>query len=562
MKKFVFILLSTLIYYQVDCQIIKSDKNDLKYAFIEAIKSKEFGNLGQSAYLLQKYIENDSTCGACYYELSILFYYSKDNKSALAYAKKAVDFDNSNYWYLKNLAEIQTSVEKFVDAEKTYTIMLSYNLAKLEDNFNHALVLFKLNKDKEALQILNKIENENGVSEIVSLARYKYFLSTRNLDKAENEIKKLISLDNDNLSLYGMLAELYAIQKKDDEALKNYKILLNSDSLNISALTSLGRFYFSRHDTVKSLTTFDLIFKNSRITLSKKIEAFIDFNKNSENSYLEVVYLKKVMQDMLAANPNNLKILELACDYYEHIKDFKNAVFNCKLLTILAKKEPTYWERLFYYYNLLGNYNEILSESDSVLFNFSSRPFIYFITGLANYQTNKIQSSLPYFVNGYKLSSGNEFLNGQFISFLTEAYYKIGMKDSSYFYFEIGINKNKRNYSLMNNYAYYLAENNDNLEKALNMSLETIENEPENATYLDTYAWILYKQKVYKSAYKYIKLALKFSDKKNSDIFEHYGNISFCFGKKNDAIKKWRESILLGGDKNRLEKKIINFLCE
>ncbi len=562
MKNFIFIFFAFFTFYKIDGQSIKSDKNDLKYAFIEAIKSKEFGNLGQSAFLLQKYIENDSTCGACYYELSILYFYSKDIKDALRCAEKAVYFDNLNYWYLKNLAEIQTSYEKFIDAERTYNILLQKNLSKLEDDYNYALVLFKLNKAKEALKILNKIENENGVSEIVSLAKYKYFLSTGDLNKAENEIRKLLKIDYDNLSLYGMLAELYAIQKKDKESLFNYHLLLMSDSLNIPALTSLGRFYFSRNDTINSLKTFNLIFKNNNISLSNKIDAFIDFNKNSDNYYLENIYLKDVIEFMLAFYPNNIKVLEVACDYYEHIKEINKSISNCKILTNLVKKEPTYWERLFYYYNSLENYNEILSISDSVLYKFSDRPFLYFITGLANYQNNKIESSVPYFLKGFKLSSGNEFLHEQFVLFLSEAYYKLEKKDSSYYYFELGLSADKKNYALMNNYAFYLAENNENLEKALNLSLETIEKEPENATYLDTYAWVLYKQKVYKSAYKFIKLAFKFGDKKNPDILEHYGDICYCLGKKNDAIEKWKKSVLLGGDKNRIEKKIGYFKCD
>jgi tetratricopeptide (TPR) repeat protein len=332
--------------------------------------------------------------------------------------------------------------------------------------------------------------------------------------------------------------------------------------LNVPALTSLGRFYFSRHDTTNSFKTFDLIFKGNNILISNKVDAFIDFNKNSGNYFLETVYLKGIIEYLINKYPDNIKILELACEYYERIKDIKNAILNCKQLTNLVKKEPTYWERLYYYYNLLGNYNEILNQADSVLYKFSDRPFLYFITGMANYQNNKIGKSLPYFIDGLKLSSGNEFLHGQFILFLSEAYYKLGKKDSSYYYFELGLGADNKNIALMNNYAYYLSENNDNLEKALNMSLETIEKEPENATYLDTYAWILYKQKVFKSAYKYIKLAYKFGDKKNPDILEHYGDICFCVGKRNDAVEKWKMSVLMGGDKIRLEKKINNFKCE
>ena len=45
---------------------------------------------------------------------------------------------------------------------------------------------------------------------------------------------------------------------------------------------------------------------------------------------------------------------------------------------------------------------------------------------------------------------------------------------------------------VLNNYAYYLSEEGKQLKKARSMSKKTIEAEPDNATYLDTYGWILH----------------------------------------------------------------------
>lgn len=53
------------------------------------------------------------------------------------------------------------------------------------------------------------------------------------------------------------------------------------------------------------------------------------------------------------------------------------------------------------------------------------------------------------------------------------------------------------------------------LEEAERMSARTIQAEPDNATYLDTYAWVLHRMGRDTEALKYIKKAIA-NDKKNS----------------------------------------------
>ena len=79
----------------------------------------------------------------------------------------------------------------------------------------------------------------------------------------------------------------------------------------------------------------------------------------------------------------------------------------------------------------------------------------------------------------------------------------------------------------MNNYAYYLSINGDDLQKAEQMSYKTVQAEPKNATYLDTYAWILFLQKRYTEAKIYIDLAIKNDTDsiQNSVIWEHAGDV-------------------------------------
>ena len=78
---------------------------------------------------------------------------------------------------------------------------------------------------------------------------------------------------------------------------------------------------------------------------------------------------------------------------------------------------------------------------------------------------------------------------------------------------------------IMNNYAYFLAIEGRDLEKAENMSRQTIKKEKSNAIYLDTYAWILYKMEKTRKAKCYIRKAMKYGGGSDKEVKEHYDTI-------------------------------------
>ena len=81
---------------------------------------------------------------------------------------------------------------------------------------------------------------------------------------------------------------------------------------------------------------------------------------------------------------------------------------------------------------------------------------------------------------------------------------------------------------------------------------------PKKATYLDTYAWILYKQKRYAEAKIYIDMALKFTADSTTDVTlrEHAGDIYVELGDYTEALKFYEQALRQGGDAKALNKKI------
>ena len=125
------------------------------------------------------------------------------------------------------------------------------------------------------------------------------------------------------------------------------------------------------------------------------------------------------------------------------------------------------------------------------------------------------------------------------------------------------------NLGALNNYAYFLSLENKDLDKAQEMSYKTVQAEPDNVTYLDTYAWILFLKGKYAEAKIYMDKIVAYYDKEpqtdkekenresiNGGVLEHAGDIYFHCEEPDKALEYWKKASQLDGASDLLEQKI------
>ena len=120
-------------------------------------------------------------------------------------------------------------------------------------------------------------------------------------------------------------------------------------------------------------------------------------------------------------------------------------------------------------------------------------------------------------------------------STIGDYYHMMGRKKDAYRNYEAALKINPRYVPVLNNYAYFLSEEKKQLRKALQMSRITIEEEPDNATYLDTYGWLLYLLKKPEEAKPYFKHAMIFGGKDSDVVLKHYSLVLEALGEKDLA---------------------------
>jgi Tfp pilus assembly protein PilF len=123
--------------------------------------------------------------------------------------------------------------------------------------------------------------------------------------------------------------------------------------------------------------------------------------------------------------------------------------------------------------------------------------------------------------------------------------------------YEKALHLDKDNATVLNNYAYHLSLENRDLERALAMATRANELSANNATFLDTKAWVLYMLDRYAEAKKVMQLALSLNRSKSPEYMLHYGDILHALGEEFMAKTYWRKALELGADKEEIEKRFL-----
>jgi Tfp pilus assembly protein PilF len=156
------------------------------------------------------------------------------------------------------------------------------------------------------------------------------------------------------------------------------------------------------------------------------------------------------------------------------------------------------------------------------------------------------------------LAGDNKEMKLQVQTLRADIYYRMKNYTEAFNAYDEALKLNDSDLTVMNNYAYYLAEQNMNLKEAEKMAKVVIEKEKDNSTFLDTYAWVLYKRGKAKDASKIMEKIINSGDTEDAEYFEHYGFILKKLGRCSDAVKNWETAISLDGSKANLKKEIEN----
>ncbi|MDA3954758.1 MAG: tetratricopeptide repeat protein [Bacteroidales bacterium] len=526
------------------------------YLFLEANRKKVLGDLNGALALYYQCLELNPDAAAAMAEISKLNEIMQNFEVAIKYAEQAIKIDSGNKWYKVNLAKLYLVIKDYNNAIKTYEQLYLINKTDLEIPYNLAALYNHVGNYKRAIELYNDIEKNSGVNENLSIAKQQLYGSIGNKTKAYNEIDNLILHYPNEPKFYGIRAEMYTNDNLFIKAKENYNKLFALDSTNALGMLSIIDFYRKKMDYDNAFKIIKKVIYHEGIEVNQKILIFVSFlNIQSEFN----IYNQQIKEHLLLlkeAYPDVQDVYTVHADFLIKSNLFDEAQTEIEYILDNFTGNIVIWEQLLSIYSYKSNFDQLYVKSIIAIDSFPQHALFYFFNGVSATQINKPGEAITILNKGLEWVKNSPDLEVDFYTNLAEAYYSKKEYMQSDYFFEMVLKKEPDNLYVINNYSYYLSLREEKLEYAETLSKKSIIAEPNNSTYLDTYAWILFKLERYQDALLYIKTAFEHGGAESDVIVEHYGDILFMIGNKEAAVELWKLSNEMGNTNEKLIKKI------
>jgi len=539
---------------------------EVEYLFIEAEKLYILKNYSQSTELLNRCLSLAPENDVFYYKLAQINNNTEQYTTAADHISRAISINKTNKYYYLLAVDIYSNMGNLQEAANSYEGLI-HEVPKTDRYlFNLAALYIYLQKYDQALQAYNSAEESFGLTEEISMQRQKVYLQQNKLDEAINEGKLLVAKYPNNYRYVLLLAEILSSNKKLEEAKAQLTALLIKNPNYSAARLQLADIYWKENNFADFEKELKLAFEDKALALNEKINTLMKY----------MVYL-----------PNqNLKLLipELADELTRKHKDDKNAylisgdvysafiekglfteneveVAKSKAISSYAKYvelDPSnfsVWQNLLNLELQLDLQDSLAVHADQALELFPNQAWVYLVNGIVQQNQNNNKAAAELLEMGSKRATSNKPLLLIIYSYLGDIYNELEDYDASDKAYESVLGLDPHNYTVLNNFSYYLSLRGEKLEQAKKMCVTLIRNNPDNNTYLDTYAWVHYTIGDYEEAKRIFEKIIT-SGVDEGVYYDHYGDTLYKLGKTDEAIEQWTKARELDKSIENIDQKI------
>lgn len=531
--------------------------------YLDAVCRQIAGDSTASA-LLERCHEMRPDAAEVYYSLAHSYLKQGNDSLARVNMRRAAELQPDNDNYLENVAETYIDQREYDRAIEAYEQLYAHHRDR-SDVLELLVRLYNAKKDyPKMLSTIDRMEQADGPSEEISLMRMGIY--EQQGDK-KNAYRILHALTNDhpNEPSYKVMLGNWLMQHdRKSEAYNWFKSALEDDKQNEFALNSLYDYYRSMGDDTKARQLRDNILFSPQTDIKTKLSMLQQaIRENEQEQGGDSTAVLALFDKIMLTTPRNAELSNLKAMYmrvkkmpqdsinaaYAHTLSFEPDNLSARLTLAQNKWEEKKW-------------NEVVDLCDKGIQYTPEELTYYYFMALAYIQQDKDQKAYETCKRGLneidlnKADEPERNMASDMYGIIGDMSYTNQNYDEAFSAYEKAITIYPDNIQVLNNYAYYLSQQNTQLDHAAEMSLRTLKEEPTNATYLDTYAWILFLQKRYDEAKAYIDLTLQNSKNPDKVLLEHAGDIYLMAGDKEKAVSYWKQAIEAGGDKASLERKI------
>ena len=446
------------------------------------------------------------------------------------------------------------------EALKVWTTPDSIYPHKMEISYKLAEALASSgdsSKIARAIGVYDRIEKTQGKNIPLTTSKIRAFLSSQDTASIYKEVYSLLKSAPHSVENNVFAGNVFAMFSDNDSALTYFDKACDLDSTSGLAYYSRANFYKSIGDSVNYDKEVFRALSRESLELDAKLELLTGYIRELYDDPSQQGRIQELFATLLDQHPHEVDIHDLYCSYLIAIEDYAGAAEQLGYALDIDPSSEDRWRTLLSLYMQADDYAKSAEKGETALRYHPSSAMIHLMLGTDYNLMKEYDKALSNLNKSMELTDSVDYeAVSQIMSSMGDVYYAKGDRDSAFVYYDKAISIDPDNLLALNNCAYYLAVEGRDLDKAEEMSARTIKERPDDATSLDTYAWVMFRKKNYTEAMAYIDKAIANSEDPSEELYHHAGDIYFMNGEPQKALEFWEKALALDPDNELLQRKV------
>ena len=525
----------------------------------------------------QHFLEHDDA----FYHL-IAYAYSLDStNTSIAFYMGVAKFERTSFEHTDELTAALAQMRKHVEAhpEDKYEARLYAHAAFLVNQYQEGLRVLNIQHQlhpqddnllstmadayektsdyRKALAIYDTLQQWQGQSVELSSAKLKAYQALNDTTGAIHEMRALLASAPTNADYNLAMGKMLFMFGYRDSAMVYYDKAQQYEPDNGLTYLTKAEYYLALGDTLNYDRQTYQALVSTDLDVESKLQILVNYTKTLLSAKDTTHRTDHLFDVLIEQHPLEPQIRVLYSEYLMFIDNNEGAAEQIDYALNLDPTNEELWTRLMAYHLYAGNYEKAIEVGDKAIRLNPDNVELYSYLGSSCYSVKQYDKAIEVYdkalaiLDSTQVDDRSNLLSGK-----ADVKFAMGDTIAAFALYDQSLDLNPDNPGTLNNYAYFLALSNRDLDKAERMSAKTIVEDAANPTYLDTYAWVFYMRKEYTMAQLYIEMAINNEEQPTSELFEHYGYILLANGDKQKALEQWRKAIELKPDNEQLVKQI------
>lgn len=535
----------------------KERERAAEYYYLHAISLLEQDSLDAGFEMLEHCRLLSPGSSAIQYDLAAFYQFLGKDSVAHEMLKGIVEKEPRNMKYCEALVEYYGRANDRASSIAMYEKMLAYSDSK-SDIYMSLYSLYNDEQEHEkAVEVLDKLEKAEGKNEVISLHRVKQLLILQDSTRALAAVRRMISDFPDNLQCRSLQGDIYSIFGDYANAERVYSDAVGNDSTDVASLSSLCNIYLMTDRDSLYCEAVERLLKSERIDVEQRVSTLLDYARYKDRK--DTTYMAGFFEEMLSLPYDRVEVADLYVQYLLYRNASPEIVTPVldRILSMEPDNRSALLQKLIYAIDS-EDYEEVVKCSDNALLYIPDMLELYYYKGVAKYLLGNKEEAVKVYEDGLaRRSEESTFsITARVFTVLGDTYHELNMQDKCMEAYDSALVYNPSELTVLNNYSYYLALEGKDLERALSMSEKTLAQEPDNAIYIDTYAWLLFCMGRYEEAKAYAEKLILVNADMSAVEYHHCGDIFAKCGDIVRAVEYWEKALEQGDTSKVLKKKI------